>query len=141
MLYNKQGSSPANALKALRLYPQLPLNLRYAVNATVIPRGGGPDGRSPVLIPKGCGIGWSAYHLHRSQEIYGNDAKVYRPERWETGELIKKAGLGSGFLDFHGGPRTCLGSKSHFACVILRTPTLLIRKRGFRPYGGQLCHH
>ncbi|KAF1999645.1 cytochrome P450, partial [Amniculicola lignicola CBS 123094] len=95
--------------ETLRLYPQLPLNLRYANKATILPRGGGPDGTSPVLIPKGSGIGWSTYHLHRSEAIYGSNAREYRPERWESGELIKKARLGAGFLDFNGGNRLCLG--------------------------------
>ncbi|KAF2799624.1 n-alkane-inducible cytochrome P450 [Melanomma pulvis-pyrius CBS 109.77] len=95
--------------ETLRLYPQLPLNLRYTNKATVLPRGGGPDGQSPILIPKGSGIGWSTYHLHRNEAIYGSDARIYRPQRWESGELIKKAGLGAGFVDFNGGPRTCLG--------------------------------
>ncbi|KAI4957864.1 hypothetical protein J4E86_005004 [Alternaria arbusti] len=95
----------------LRLYPTLPLNLRFTNKATVLPRGGGPDGTSPVLMPKGAGIVWSVYHLHRLESIYGQDARVFRPERWESGELIKKARPGAGYVDFNGGPRLCLGSK------------------------------
>lgn len=64
-----------------------------------------------MLLPKGTGVGWSTYHMHRLESVYGPDARVYRPERWEDGELVRKAGLGTGFLDFHGGPRVCLGSK------------------------------
>ncbi|KAK1505067.1 cytochrome P450 [Colletotrichum abscissum] len=94
--------------ETLRLYPQLPVNVRFAIRTTILPRGGGPDGESPVLLRKGVGLGWSAYHLHRNEAIYGPDACVYRPSRWEDGDLIRKAGLG-GFLDFHGGPRVCLG--------------------------------
>jgi len=93
----------------LRLYPTLPLNLRFTNKATVLPRGGGPDGTSPVLMPKGAGIVWSVYHLHRLESIYGQDARVFRPERWESGELIKKARPGAGYVDFNGGPRLCLG--------------------------------
>ncbi|KAG7042628.1 cytochrome P450, partial [Colletotrichum scovillei] len=94
--------------ETLRLYPQLPVNVRFATRTTVLPRGGGPNGESPVLIRKGAGLGWSTYHLHRNEAIYGPDARVYRPSRWEDGNLIRKAGMG-GFLDFHGGPRVCLG--------------------------------
>jgi hypothetical protein len=50
--------------------------------------------------------------MHRSEAIYGPEAKIYLPERWESGELIKKVGLGAGFVDFNGGPRVCLGSMS-----------------------------
>ncbi|KAI1100875.1 cytochrome P450 [Jackrogersella minutella] len=95
--------------ETLRLYPQLPVNVRFATRMTVLPRGGGPDGTAPVLLRKGDGVGWSLYHLHRRESLYGPDARVYRPERWESGELIKKVGLGAGFVDFHGGPRLCLG--------------------------------
>ena len=74
----------------------------------MIPHGGGTDGQSPVMIPKGKGIGWSTYHMHRRRELYGDDAESYRPERWETGELEN---IGWGFMPFHGGPRICLGSE------------------------------
>jgi len=104
-----------NAKQALRLYPQLPINVRFATRMTMLPRGGGPDGTSPVLIRKGEGLGWSAYHLHRKESIYGPDAEVYRPSRWEGGELQRRAGIG-GFLDFHAGPRVCLGSKCSSRC-------------------------
>lgn len=96
--------------ETLRLYPTLPLNIRFANKPTILPRGGGPDGLSPVLLPQGTGIAWSVYHLHRLESIYGPDSRVYRPQRWENGELIRKARPGAGFVDFNGGPRTCLGS-------------------------------
>ncbi|KAK7952489.1 uncharacterized protein PG986_008217 [Apiospora aurea] len=96
--------------ETLRLYPQLPVNVRFAKRMTMLPRGGGPDGESPVLLRPGAGLGWSSYHLHRNESIYGPDARVYRPTRWEDGELQRRAGIG-GFLDFHAGPRVCLGSK------------------------------
>ena len=96
--------------ETLRLYPTLPLNIRFAERSTVLPRGGGPTGSSPVLLPKGTGIAWSVYHLHRLESIYGSDSRVYRPQRWENGELMKKARPGVGYVDFNGGPRTCLGS-------------------------------
>lgn len=96
--------------ETLRLYPTLPLNIRFANKPTILPRGGGPDGLSPVLLLPGTGIAWSVYHLHRLESIYGPDSKIYRPQRWESGELIRKARPGAGYVDFNGGPRTCLGS-------------------------------
>jgi hypothetical protein len=88
------------------------MNIRFANKPTVLPRGGGPDGASLVLLPKGSGIVFSVYHLHRLEAIYGADSRVYRPQRWESGELIKAARPGAGFVDFNGGPRLCLGSRS-----------------------------
>ncbi|KAI8954526.1 cytochrome P450 [Xylaria longipes] len=95
--------------ETLRLYPTLPMNIRFTNKTTVLPRGGGPDGTSPVLLPEGSGICYSVYHLHRNESIYGTDSRTYRPQRWESGELIKKARPGAGFVDFNGGPRLCLG--------------------------------
>jgi cytochrome P450 len=93
---------------ANRLYTQIPVNVREATKTTLLPRGAGPDGQSPILIRKGFGIGFSPYHMHRSKEIYGEDANEFRPERWEGPELKN---IGFGFMPFHGGPRLCLGSR------------------------------
>ena len=95
-------------LLALRLYPPVPVNLRTALNTTIWPRGGGADGMSPVLIRKGMGVGYSLYHMHRRQDVYGEDASSFRPERWEDGKLAE---IGFAYGPFHGGPRICLGSK------------------------------
>lgn len=43
---------------ALRLYPSVPINVRTAAYPTVIPRGGGPEGLSPVLVRRGQGVGF-----------------------------------------------------------------------------------
>ncbi|RDL32646.1 Cytochrome P450 [Venustampulla echinocandica] len=90
----------------IRLYTQIPVNVRVASKTTFIPRGGGPDGLSPLLLTKGTGIGFSPYHMHRHKDLYGDDANEFRPERWEGPELKS---IGWGFMPFHGGPRICLG--------------------------------
>ncbi|KAF7868659.1 hypothetical protein EAF04_005189 [Stromatinia cepivora] len=89
-----------------RLYAVVPVNVRMATNTTFLPRGGGSDGLSPLLVPKGMGIVFSPYHMHRDPDIYGDDANEFRPERWED-DRLKNIGLG--FMPFHGGPRICLG--------------------------------
>lgn len=95
----------------MRLYPQLPVNIRVAVKTTILPIGGGPDGMSPVLIRKGTGVGYSVYHMHRRNDLYGLDANEFRPERWEGSDLDR---ISWGFMPFHGGPRLCLGSQCNF---------------------------
>ena len=55
-----------------------------AIVDTVLPRGGGPDGKSPILVPKKTNVLWSAYTMQRSKEFYGEDADDFKPERWET---------------------------------------------------------
>ncbi|KAL8985942.1 MAG: hypothetical protein Q9177_004294 [Variospora cf. flavescens] len=92
--------------ETLRLYPPIPINVRFANKTTWLPRGGGPDGKSPILVPKGVGLGFVPYYMHRRKDIYGEDAMDYRPARWEGPEL---ANIGWAYMPFHGGPRLCLG--------------------------------
>lgn len=92
--------------EVLRLYPSVPVNSRAALKSTVLPVGGGKDGKSPVLVRKGEAVGYSVYAMHRRKDIYGDDAEKFRPERWE-GDALKSVGYG--YLPFNGGPRVCLG--------------------------------
>ncbi|KAK8184355.1 cytochrome P450 [Phyllosticta citribraziliensis] len=92
--------------EVLRLYPSVPINSRTALNTTTLPVGGGPDGKSPILIRRGMAVGYCAYLMHRRKDLYGPDAYEFRPERWD-GDLEKRVGWG--YLPFNGGPRVCLG--------------------------------
>ncbi|KAI5950858.1 ALK2 [Candida jiufengensis] len=94
--------------ECLRLYPSVPQNFRLAIRDTTLPRGGGPDGLSPVLIRKNTTVTYSVYATHRSEEYYGKDANEFRPERWFEPETRK---LGWAFVPFNGGPRICLGQQ------------------------------
>ena len=67
----------------LRMYPSVSTNSRAASKDTVLPVGGGPDGKSPIFVPKGSTLRWSTYAMHRRQDIFGPDAEEFRPERWE----------------------------------------------------------
>ena len=35
-----------------------------------------------VLIPGGTNIGWASWGIHRNKAVFGEDAELYRPERW-----------------------------------------------------------
>ncbi|GLA29750.1 hypothetical protein AnigIFM63604_011064 [Aspergillus niger] len=91
--------------ESLRLHPVVPANLRFANTDTVLPRGGGPDGKSPVFVPKGCTVAYNVYALHRREDIFGPDANEFRPERWAE---IRP---GWEYLPFNGGPRICVGQQ------------------------------
>ncbi|KAH8808730.1 cytochrome P450 [Xylogone sp. PMI_703] len=93
--------------EALRLFPPVPLNFRTALKDTTIPRGGGPDGRSPVFVEKGKDVGYSVYVMHRRKDLWGADANDFRPERWAEGKSFQNWQ----FLPFNGGPRICLGQQ------------------------------
>ncbi|OJI87451.1 hypothetical protein ASPTUDRAFT_62106 [Aspergillus tubingensis CBS 134.48] len=88
--------------ETLRLYAVVPINQRAATIDTTIPVGGGPDGEAPVFVPKGTEVYYSVHVMHRSKELWGDDADVFRPERW----LGKKYGWD--YLPSNGGPRICL---------------------------------
>jgi cytochrome P450 len=94
--------------EALRVYPVVPSNARFANKDTTIPRGGGPDGQSPVYVPKGGVVTYNVFAMHRRKDIYGPDADEFRPERWAPEENLRP---GWGYLPFNGGPRICVGQQ------------------------------
>jgi cytochrome P450 len=49
--------------ETLRMYAPVPINYRETVRDTTLPFGGGPDGQSPVFIPKGRFVNWSVRYL------------------------------------------------------------------------------
>ena len=91
--------------ETLRLFATVPLNSRRATKDTTLPRGGGPDGSSPIYIRKGQEVNYLVHVMHRRKDIWGSDAHEFRPERWE-GKRV-----GWEFLPFNGGPRICLGQQ------------------------------
>jgi len=49
--------------------------------------------------------------MHRRPDLYGMDAEMFRPERWEEDMPKNRNATNSkwGYLPFNGGPRVCLG--------------------------------
>ncbi|KAF2713984.1 cytochrome P450 [Pleomassaria siparia CBS 279.74] len=72
--------------EAHRLTPLHSGTVRVCLETTVLPSGGGPKGRSPLL---------------RDKSFWGEDADEFRPERWGT---IKPTWE---YIPFSGGPRIC----------------------------------
>jgi cytochrome P450 len=103
---------------ALRLYPVVPVNIRMANKDTFLPVGGGTDGKDPIFVAKGHEVLYSVYTMHRLPEIFGPDADVYRPERWET---LKPDWA---YIPFNRGPRICIGQQ--FALTEARYTTVRI---------------
>ena len=56
--------------------------------------------------------------MHRRPDLYGMDAELFRPERWDEDMPINRDPTTAkwGYLPFNAGPRKCLGSKiySHY---------------------------
>ncbi|XXG97961.1 hypothetical protein Hte_004277 [Hypoxylon texense] len=91
--------------EALRLNPPVATNAREAVRDTVLPLGGGPDGKSPVFVTKGTLVRYLPWTIHRRRDIYGDDADEFRPERWEVLRLTFE------YVPFNAGPRICVGQQ------------------------------
>ncbi|KAL4962776.1 cytochrome P450 [Aspergillus stella-maris] len=68
--------------EVLRLFPTVPFNNRIVLQDTVLPRGGGLDGLSPIVVPAGAEISLPHYPLYRRKDIFGEDADEFVPERW-----------------------------------------------------------
>ncbi|KAJ5152740.1 uncharacterized protein N7482_009218 [Penicillium canariense] len=90
----------------LRLQPPVPVNFRVATKDTSLPVGGGADRRSPVYVKKGTLVAYNVFSMHRRTDLWGQDARTFRPERWE-----ENAKHGWEYLPFNGGPRICLGQQ------------------------------
>ncbi|KAL9046879.1 MAG: hypothetical protein Q9214_000405 [Letrouitia sp. 1 TL-2023] len=93
--------------ESLRLFPPVPLNNRTAKKTTLLPRGGGPDGKAPILVRRGELVVFSQYVNARRKNIFGPDADEFRPERWEVRGASTT--FGWAYFPFNGGPRACLG--------------------------------
>ena len=97
----------------LRLYPSVPVNTRTAHKTTILPTGGGKNRDKPVVVRKGQNVAFCVYAMHRREDLYGPDAHVFRPERWDEDLPLyrdEKTAMW-GYLPFNGGPRVCLGRK------------------------------
>ncbi|KAH7382165.1 N-alkane-inducible cytochrome P450 [Pyrenochaeta sp. MPI-SDFR-AT-0127] len=88
-----------------RLYPIVPTNSREALHDTTLPHGSGPDGASPILIPKGSYVAYHTFGMHRRADIFGVDADTFSPDRW----LEPGFRPGWAYIPFSGGPRVCIG--------------------------------
>ena len=68
--------------ESLRLVnPTVDLSRTAAVD-TVLPRGGGPDGKAPLFVKKGTNFNLWIYAMQHRKDLWGEDADEFRPERW-----------------------------------------------------------
>jgi len=104
--------------ETLRLYPPIPLNIRVANKDTVLPVGGGADGTEPIFVPKDQEIVYQIFSTHRRPDLWGEDADLFRPERWRD---VRTQNFQ--YVPFNAGPRICPGQQ--FA--LLETSYVLVR--------------
>ena len=56
---------------ALRLHPPIHMNMKHCARDTVLPKGGGCDGNSPIFAKKGILIVNSPHVMHRRKDLGG----------------------------------------------------------------------
>jgi len=109
--------------EVLRLYPPVPRIPREAKVDVVVPLSvpvKSADGKTDitrVFVPKGTTIHVSIAGMNRSRDVWGDDAKEFKPERWlraggpadVTPAFAKIPGVFSSMMTFSGGPKNCLG--------------------------------
>ena len=92
--------------ESLRLYPTVPNSVRIATTPTSLQTADGAV--FPVAV--GTQIVLPIWAIQRDEKLWGEDAEVFRPERWlEEGDANRNP---YALLAFLGGPRSCIGQVS-----------------------------
>ncbi|KAF9235966.1 cytochrome P450 [Melanogaster broomeanus] len=111
--------------ETLRLYAPLPNTLRVAMKDDVIPLEQPLTDKRGVVhheirIRKGDQVLIPILAMNASEELWGDDAHEFKPERWDNvPEAVSRIpGLWSHLLSFLGGPRSCIAYR--FALVEMK---------------------
>ena len=120
--------------ETLRIYPVVAANSRTANKDTTLPRGGGPDGKSKIFIPKGTQVEYSVYVMHHRKDIWGPDAEEFIPERWEG----RRVGWEYLPVCIFRIPIISTMHQSNAITVQWRPPHL--HRSAIRPHGRKLCY-
>ncbi|KIM92616.1 hypothetical protein OIDMADRAFT_46617 [Oidiodendron maius Zn] len=97
----------------------------FPVSGLALPRVVPPGGIhiDSHFIPEGMTVGVNAWALHYNYEIFGNDAEVFRPDRWlqqDTGDMERC------FFSWGRGSRTCIGKNLAMMEISKLIPTLFM---------------
>ncbi|KEF55692.1 uncharacterized protein A1O9_08442 [Exophiala aquamarina CBS 119918] len=103
--YNEAQNLPyfqACLKEAMRISPAVGLNItrKVPVNGAEI------DG---IKLPGGVSVAINGWVLHRHKGIFGEDAEIYRPERWIEGDKEKIKMMERCMFQFGGGSHVCIG--------------------------------
>lgn len=92
--------------EGLRLFPAAPFIVRCCTADTKI---------STCTIPKDAIVMMSIFTLHRREEIWGEDAKEFNPDRFDPERSAGRDPFS--FLPYSGGPRNCIGKNQTIAKI------------------------
>jgi cytochrome P450 len=107
----------------LRLLSPVGSSRRQCTSECVLPAGGGPSGKSPILVTPGMQVIVDFQVMQCDPDIWGPDAAEFRPERWEKSRPLWN------YIPFLGGPRMCPAQQmvlTQYALVLVK----MMRKFG-----------
>ncbi|KAH6801884.1 cytochrome P450 [Perilla frutescens var. frutescens] len=100
--------------EVLRLYPPLSLTARGPTETVKL---------GNLTIPKGVHMTMLIAHVHYDLEIWGEDAKEFKPQRFAEG-IPQSAKIKPVFIPFGSGPRACIGQ--HLAMIEAKVAIAMI---------------
>ncbi|KAL1796105.1 hypothetical protein ACET3X_006329 [Alternaria dauci] len=97
-----------NVIKeTLRVHHPLGFNARVPAEDMILPRGGGPDGKSPIGVLEGTQIVYGLLSLQHRTDLGVRDVNLWIPERWESWKPSSQWE----YIPFNHGPRICPGQQ------------------------------
>ncbi|KAJ6352307.1 hypothetical protein OIU76_001508 [Salix suchowensis] len=105
----------ASLCESMRLYPPVPIDVKFALRDDVLPDG--------TVIKKGMRVAYHPYAMGRLEMLWGPDWEEFKPDRWlqRAGDGVSKDGKWSfvgrdpySYPVFQAGPRICLGKDMAF---------------------------
>lgn len=112
--------------ESIRMLPSIGLPLERCTPSTLTL----PDGRQ---VPAGVKVGMNPYVLARNGTVWGDDADMFRPERWlqghETNEQFRErlTRMNNADLAFGTGSRMCIGKNLAYMQIYKVVATLFER--------------
>ncbi|VFR02332.1 unnamed protein product [Cuscuta campestris] len=103
--------------ESLRLYPPTADVARRTVEETKV---------GDIVFPPRVMLSLPILLLHLDTEIWGEDAKEFKPDRFKEGVVVATNGKNA-FLPFGGGPRICIGQ--NFALAEAKMAMAMILQR------------
>ncbi|KAG2574166.1 hypothetical protein PVAP13_7KG295306 [Panicum virgatum] len=103
--------------ETLRLYPAVPMDVKYCFSDDTLPDG--------YAVNQGDMVNYQPYPMGRMKFLWGADAEEFRPERWLNDDGVFVPESPFKFTAFQAGPRICLGKEfayrqmKIFAAVLL----------------------
>lgn len=116
--FKKMEYLQAAITESLRLYPSVPVDFKEVQEDDVFPDG--------TVVTKGARVMYSIYSMGRSEAIWGEDCREFKPERWiKEGVFVSENQFK--YAVFNAGPRLCIGKKFAYMQMKMVVASILVR--------------